>query len=82
MKKPTKSVYAIIRLDHSISNIAIEGSSNIPQSIVEVTVKEIVSTAEIAESEVKRLNEINSEKNCKYFWQHTRLIIEDDISNK
>jgi hypothetical protein len=37
------------------------------------TVKEIVRTQDIAESEVKRLNEVNADKDCLYFWQTTRL---------
>ena len=37
------------------------------------TVKEIVSTEAIAEAEVKRLNDLNADKDCRYFWQTTRL---------
>jgi hypothetical protein len=37
------------------------------------TVKEIVRTQAIAESEVKRLNEENADKDCLYLWQKTRL---------
>jgi hypothetical protein len=37
------------------------------------TVKEIVRTQDVAESEVKRLNEVNADKDCLYFWQTTGL---------
>jgi hypothetical protein len=38
------------------------------------TVKEIVRTQDIAESEVKRLNEVNADKDCLYFWETNALV--------
>lgn len=66
MPKQKKQVYAIIRVDEYHS--AIEDK---------VTVKEIVSTMEAAEAEVARLNELNGNKGSRYFWQTTRLILDE-----
>jgi len=38
------------------------------------TVKQVVSSQEIAEREVERLTRLNSEKGCRYFWQATRFV--------
>jgi hypothetical protein len=38
-----------------------------------ITVKKIVTTAEHAESEVVRLNQLNADKGAIYFYQITRL---------
>jgi hypothetical protein len=54
-------VYAIVRLDLFIDN-----------QEHAVTVKEVVPTLDEAEAEVKRLNLLNSDKDCRYFWQATR----------
>ena len=61
-RKPSEHVYAIIRFDRDMQSW--ENS---------FTVKEIVRSQDIAESEVKRLNEVNANKHCIYFWQTTRL---------
>lgn len=61
-RQPSQHVYAIIRFDRLSKN---------PE--LSITVKEVVATPEIAESEVKRLNELNADKDCTYFWQTTRL---------
>jgi len=66
MKEATKQVFAVIRLD-----VFLLGTSPATNS---VTIKEIVSTREKAESEVQRLTEINRDKNCVYFWQMTRWV--------
>ena len=60
--KESVPAYAIIRIDTYTNEI-----SNL------ITVKEIVPTLEKAESEVRRLTEINCDKECKYFWQTTRI---------
>lgn len=61
-RKPSEHVYAIVRFDRDVHSW--ENS---------FSVKEIVRTQDIAESEVKRLNEVNADKDCLYFWQTTRL---------
>ena len=61
-RPPSEHVYAIVRFDRFVQS-----------SEDSFTVKEIVGTRAIAESEVKRLNEVNADKDCTYFWQTTRL---------
>lgn len=39
----------------------------------QVTVKEIVSTVDLAEAEAARLNALNGGKRCRSVWQATRL---------
>jgi hypothetical protein len=36
------------------------------------TVTRIVWDEDVAEAEVSRLNELNDDKGCRYFWQATR----------
>ena len=57
-------VYAIVRFDRNVQSW--ENS---------FTVKKIVRTQDLAESEVKRLNEVNADKDCSYFWQTTRMFL-------
>ena len=70
-RQPSAHVYAIVRLDGPV-----ESSDDC------VYVKEIVSTQAIAEAEVQRLNELNADKHCKYFWQITRLFPENRSAGK
>jgi hypothetical protein len=37
------------------------------------TVRRIVWDEEVAESEVRRLSELNADKKCSYLWQYTRV---------
>jgi hypothetical protein len=69
MRKQKKQVYAIIRVD----------DFHDPSLTVEdrISVKEVVSSLEAAESEVARLNELNSPKGARYFWQATRLVLDE-----
>lgn len=67
VRKPTKPVYAVIRLDHFLSDL------NLPMENM-VTVKEIMRTQK--EAEVERLNTLNAKKDCKYFWQQTRFVLD------
>jgi hypothetical protein len=60
--KLREQVYAVIRFDPGAGE---------PE--LQFTVKEIVRTDLQAESEVQRLNALNAEKGCRYFWQETRL---------
>ena len=63
-------VYAVIRIDEY---------SSIRDSI---TVKEILPTMEQAEKEVERLNRLDGDKGCYYFWQATRYFPEGRELNK
>ena len=60
-RKPREHVYAIVRFDRFADS---------PEN--SFTVKEIVRSQAVAESEVNRLNEVNAGKDCTYFWQTTR----------
>jgi hypothetical protein len=57
--------YAIVRVDT-------DAADDVPFN-VKITVKKIVADADVAEAEVKRLNELNPGKGCTYFYQVTRL---------
>jgi len=60
-----KHVYAIIRIDYfQKDNVSIEDM---------IAIKKIVWDKKYAESEVDRLNELNSSKDCRYYWRLTRL---------
>jgi len=61
-RQASEHVYAIVRFDRFVQS-----------SEDSFTVIEIVGAQAIAESEVKRLNEVNADKDCAYFWQTTRL---------
>jgi hypothetical protein len=66
VRKTREHVYAIVRVDQF-------HDSAVPLENM-ITIKEIVWSIEQAEAEVSRLNELNGSKGCKYFWQTTRLI--------
>ena len=71
-------VYAIIRLDVRLHDLsAFEGHSNMPETATTVTIKKIVASIDVAEREVERLNELNGDEGCRYYWQHTRLYPDD-----
>ena len=80
-KKEYKTVYVIVRIDYfgsdpiekNNTNPFQNNGPNISFNGYSVTLKEIVTSIELAENEVKRLNENNSDKHCKYFWQSSRL---------
>jgi hypothetical protein len=59
-------VYAIIRLDKGPWRDALPDKDMI-------SVKKVVRSREVAEQEVDRLNRLNSDKGCVYYWQITRL---------
>jgi len=64
--KNQKHAFAVVRVDKDMpENSALENK---------IAIKEIVPTQEIAESEVKRLNQLNKDKRCIYFWQTTRIV--------
>ncbi len=66
MKRKNKHVYAIIRIDEFHGETA-----SWPNR---VTVKEILWDEEEAKKEVDRLNRLNAQKDCQYFFQMTRLV--------
>jgi hypothetical protein len=76
MKRPNTPAFAVIRLDYDLRDLSSSGGAT-PQASMTVTVKEVLLSQERAEVEVERLNKLNSEKGCRYFWQYTRLVSED-----
>jgi hypothetical protein len=75
--------YAVIRiddgaLDHpsSVHEVPVDGVLVPAPGPSNVTVKEIVTTAEEARREVIRLNALNVGKGCRYYWQSTHLFLD------
>ena len=66
-----QTAYVVVRVDKRPSYQSAlevtETGPNIPAGDFQVTVKEVVLSIEEAEAEVKRLNEVNREKQCRYF---------------
>jgi hypothetical protein len=54
--------YAIVRVDLNA------GEEEDP-----FTVRRVVWSEELAEAEVRRLEELNADKGCRYLWQYTRV---------
>lgn len=54
--------YAIVRVD-----------DDAPNDEARITITRVVWEEGFAESEVRRLSEINADKGCRYFWQYTRV---------
>jgi hypothetical protein len=77
LKKPNTPAYAVIRLDYFLVDgdldAALPAATHLERA---VTVKEILLDRERAEVEVDRLNKVNANKRCRYFWQYTRLVTE------
>jgi hypothetical protein len=61
--KPRDDAYAVVR---------VELDSDLDWSD-RITVKEVVSSEELAQREVQRLNQLNAGKGCLYFATHTRV---------
>ena len=61
--KPREDAYAVVRID-------LDSELAWPDR---VTVKEVVSSEELARREVQRLNQLNADKGCIYFATHTRV---------
>jgi hypothetical protein len=62
--KQREQVFAVVRVDLPLSETSVADS---------ITVKEILSTRELAEREVERLSRLNSGKGCLYFATPTRV---------
>jgi hypothetical protein len=71
------TAYAVIRVDQT--NYPDAGSQEYEGILVagpsHIRVKEIVLSADEARAEVVRLNALNAEKGCAYYWQSTHLFI-------
>jgi hypothetical protein len=60
-----EQAFAIVRIDDAWTDDAPMKSR--------IAIKQIVWTLEEAEEQVVRLNALNAEKGCEYFWQTTRV---------
>jgi hypothetical protein len=66
VQREHRAAFAVVRVDEYLP----------PKTAItdRISVKEIVSTLDEAEREVARLNELNADKGCLYFWQHTSVL--------
>lgn len=60
-----RHVYPIVRFDTPLDHTDAEHK---------ITVVKVLTSQEGAEAEVSRLNHINADKSCRYFWCTSRLI--------
>jgi hypothetical protein len=60
--------YAVVRVDRFRLRDSLPDD---PQ--VYVTVKEVLWTSDEAEAEVERLNRVNADKDCCYWWESVRV---------
>ena len=67
MGKNQTSAFAIVRVEGSLFSDEMVPVGN------RITVKRILWNLDVAEKEVRRLNELNGDKGCVYFWQATRV---------
>jgi hypothetical protein len=80
-KTKWKTVYAVVRRDWHPGHEFTPDDSSPPQNCggeYSYTVKEIVLTADLAQREADRLNELNKDKNCRYFWEGTHYFPDGD----
>lgn len=59
-----KPAFAVVRIDHFLGDVPLNHK---------ITVKEILFDQSQADEEVRRLNQLNHDKGCEYFSQHTRI---------
>ncbi len=75
-KTKWKNVYAVVRRDRYPGHEFDPDESSPPEICggeYSYTVKEVVLTVELAQQEVDRLNQVNRNKNCRYFWEGTHF---------
>lgn len=75
--------YAVLRIDDgpidhpsSVREFMLDGVAMPAPGPANVSVKEVVTTAEEARREVVRLNTLHAGKGCHYFWQATHIFLE------
>ena len=74
-KDKHQTAYAVVRIDYDYppqNHFLQDLGPSISFDQYDVTVKEVVTSDEEAEREVKRLNQLNANKYCWYFWTGTR----------
>lgn len=74
--------YAVLRVDGEtadsdarVAEWEIDGEIQPTAGPANVTVKQIVMSAQEARNEVVRLNQLNAAKGCKYYWQATHVFL-------
>jgi hypothetical protein len=65
MSNAFEPAYAIVRVDEFLEDDVSPRNT--------ITVKRVVWNQELARDEVERLNRLNADKGCHYFWQYTRV---------
>ena len=68
--------FAIVRVDPYRLSDTDSAGPGIPCGDYSITIKEVVLDLEVARREVERLNALNADKGCRYFWQDTHLFLE------
>lgn len=75
--------YAVIRIDDGplmhpahVQEFELNGVIQPAPGPSNVTVKEVVTTAEEARHEVMRLNALSTGKSCNYYWQSTHIFLD------
>jgi hypothetical protein len=68
--------YAVLRVENHAPEPPREYNGLIEAGPSNVKVKEIVMTAELARSEVVRLNKLNAELGCAYYFQSTHVFLD------
>ena len=72
-----ETAYAVIRVETTTEQSDTDNvGPNINVGGYSITVKEVVATVEEAQAEVARLNALNEEIGCRYFWQSTHVFRE------
>lgn len=77
--KNSINIFAVLRLENDNHKTVVGNplSHSKYQLSIGPTVKEIVCTAEVAESECIRLNALKVSPNDNYVWQTTRIKLDD-----
>jgi hypothetical protein len=65
-------LFAVVRIDLYFPTEAGDQVAGNGEMGSRVTVKEVLPSIEEAQREARRLNELNGDKGCTYFWQSTR----------
>lgn len=75
--------YAVIRVDDGppdhpwrVGEYVVDGVILPTTGPPNVTVKEVVTSADEARREVMRLNTLNGGKGCRYYWQATHVFLD------
>ena len=85
MGEPLRYVpaFAVLRVvdgppDHPsrVTEFVIDGATVPTAGPANVSVKEVVMTADEARREVVRLNALNAGRGCRYYWQATHVFID------